>query len=227
MPKSSPVTSEMPSAKNRTRASSTIAEKRNRKDGSPTSDSRSRRESDSTPQREKRTPATPPARESTRLSVRSWRTIRRRAAPMATRIATSRPRADSPGQQERGHVGASDQEDEGDGPEEDDHGAAEGRIDPAVVERSGRGAPHRAADLHRVLLRDLCPHELHFGRGRAGRDAPFEAGDDVVPVVAVLLQDVGIEEDVRHRHRDPDVGVAGEPREARGRDADDRHGARG
>jgi hypothetical protein len=95
MPNTSPVAIETPRAKRSTRPSSVTDVKRNRKDGSPTPEMRSSRESVSTPHSESRTPATPPASERTTLSVSSCRTMRRRPAPIATRIATSRPRVEA------------------------------------------------------------------------------------------------------------------------------------
>ena len=60
-------------------------------------------------------PSTPPASESTTLSVSSWRTMRPREPPMAARIAISRRRPVARDEQQVRDVGARDQQHEADG----------------------------------------------------------------------------------------------------------------
>ena len=63
-----------------------------------------------TPQTASPSPSAPPASASTTLSVSSCRTSRRREAPSAARIATSRSRVATARQHQVGHVGAGDQQ---------------------------------------------------------------------------------------------------------------------
>ncbi len=119
-------------------------------------------------------------------------------------------------------VRAGDEENEGDGAEEHEDRAPQGRVDPAVVQGRRGGSPDGAANFHRVLVRDLPSHDPHLRVGRSGGDAGLQASDDFVPVVAVLRQDVRVDECAGHRHGNPDLGLAPEAREAFGQNADDR-----
>ena len=86
-------------------------------------------------------PNTPPAEESIRLSTSNWRTTRQRPAPRAARMEISRVRAEGPGQQQIGDVGAGDQEDESDSAEEGEEDQAQavgrGHLVESLGEESG------------------------------------------------------------------------------------------
>ena len=84
-PKSSPVTTESPSAKASARPFTAISSSRGWSPGSSACSAR-------TPHTASPSPSAPPASASSTLSVSSWRTSRRREAPSAARIATSRSR---------------------------------------------------------------------------------------------------------------------------------------
>ena len=78
----------------------------------------------STPWRPRVQPRQPPSA-SNKLSVNSCRTMRRRVAPSDSRMPISRWRCHRPGEQQVGHVGTANQEDQAEGEEEgcdDEHG---------------------------------------------------------------------------------------------------------
>ena len=95
------------------------------------------------PMAPRKTPATPPATASSRLSVSNCRRITPRLAPSAMRRAISLVRPAARGQQKVGDVGAGDQQDEADSAQEDEQGrtkvAVEGRAqrlrDKAFIRR--------------------------------------------------------------------------------------------
>src|SRR5713226_1978155 len=85
-PKSSPVRRETPRVKSRTRRSKVISCTRGNCCGLAATSRR-------TSPHARVSPSVPPTSESSMLSVRSWRTMRRRPAPSAVRMAISRRRA--------------------------------------------------------------------------------------------------------------------------------------
>ena len=96
----------------------------------------------------KAAPIRPPRIARTRLSVRTCRTIRRRPAPSAERIANSRERAGGAREQEVGDVGAAHEEHEADN--------ARSRIAVSLSSRPMTRSRKRARPWHVSLIRSLA-----------------------------------------------------------------------
>ena len=103
---------------------------------------RNQRRRDAAESPRRRRASTPPMVDSTRLSVSSWRMMRRRPAPSAERTASSRVRTRGARQQQVGDVGAADQQHEADDAEEQHRREAQIAADHGIVHRL---EPHAAA----------------------------------------------------------------------------------
>ncbi len=132
-------------------------------------------------------PSAPPISDSTRLSVSSWRMMRRRPAPSAERTASSRVRTRGARQQQVGDVGAADQQHESDDAEKQHRRQPRSLpIDRVVqrLERARRGpcwsagtrAPGRRPPPPDRTARRRCRRRASSGRPPAACTAPRARG---------------------------------------------------
>ena len=106
-----------------------------------------------TPMRATMRLATPPANASNTLSTSSWRTMRPREAPIASRTAISRRRPAAPDEKQVRDVGAGDEQHQSHGAEQEEEGPAVAVVDARRVERVRGDTPMPRA---RPMLRKAC-----------------------------------------------------------------------